>query len=212
MKILEITTCLPCRNRCSYCPQELLMKNYRGIDTLTLEKFKEMLKNVPKDVIINFAGFVEPFQNNECVDMIVYADKMGYKIKVFTTLVGFTKKDADKIKHIKFDRFYIHELNTETEKIEYPFITDRMNEAEYKPFLTSRAGNLWKVPYKEQVTGCLAQGNCSDAVALPNGDLYCCMDYGLTKKLGNIFEMNFNDIPKLTEFKLCHYCEYAKTN
>jgi hypothetical protein len=38
------------------------------------------------------------------------------------------------------------------------------------------------------------------------------MDYGLTKKLGNIFKNNFDDL-KLKEFKkfeLCHYCEYAK--
>jgi len=211
MKILEITTMLPCKNRCSYCPQDLLMSQYKGVMNLTLTKFKEMLKNVPEDVVINFAGFVEPFQNPECVDMIVYADKKGHKIKVFTTLVGFKPEYADKIKHIKFDRFYIHELNAETEKIDYPFITDRMNDAEYAPFVTSRAGALWEVPEKP-FRECKAQGNCSDAVATPNGDLYCCMDYGLTRKLGNIFEMNFNDIPKLTEFKLCSRCEYNQAS
>jgi hypothetical protein len=163
-----------------------------------------MLKNIPKDVILNFAGFVEPFQNPLCADMLVLADKLGYKIKVFTTLVGFTKEMADKIKHIKFDRFYVHDIG---QKKDYPFVTESMTEEQYAPFVTSRAGNLWEVPTKP-FGRCAAQGNCSDAVATPNGDLYCCMDYGLTRKLGNIFEINFNGIPKLGGFELCAKCEY----
>jgi len=204
MKILEITTDFPCKNMCSYCPQKLLIENYKGRPTLTHYAFLKMLESVPKDVILNFAGFCEPFQNPECSNFIVMADRLGYKIKVLTTLVGFTEDDAFKIKDIKFDRFYVHDIG---QPKDYPFVTESMTDAEYAPFITSRAGALWEVPEKP-FGECKAQGNCSDAVALPNGDLYCCMDYGLTRKLGNIFKMNFNDIPRLTEFELCKFCEY----
>ena len=204
MKLLEITVAVPCKNKCSYCPQDLLNSRYKGTPVLTLKKFEQLLANIPTDVVLVFAGYCEPFQNQECADMILLAHKRGYKIKVFTTLVGFTKSDADKTKDIPFERFYVHDIG---QPKDYLFITDSMTDEEYKPFLTSRAGVLREVPRKQYFRGCNAQGSCSDAVVVPNGDLYCCMDYGLTRKLGNLFIINFNDIPKLTEFELCHYCE-----
>jgi sulfatase maturation enzyme AslB (radical SAM superfamily) len=209
VKIIEITTCIGCVNRCKYCPQDLLLSKYKGVKSLTLDKFNELLTHIPKDVIINFAGFVEPFQNQECVDMILSADEKGYTMKLFTTLVGLSEKDAKRLKDVKFERCLVHQLDGKPIR-QYPFITERWNEEKLAPTITSRAGNLWPVERKDEFKKCLAQGNCSDAVVLPNGDMYCCMDYGLTHNMGNLFKMNYEDIKPLGNFELCHTCEYSQ--
>jgi len=207
--MIDITTCLPCKNRCSYCPQDILMKHYKGIKILTLKKFDEVLKNIPKSVELLFCGLGEPFQNPECADMILLAHSKGHKIRVFTTLVGLTDKDAKKIKDIPFTRFFVHELlNFPDSHRKFSFVTERMTEVELKHFLTSRAGNLYPVPRKPFVSGC---NPCSDGVMLPNGDFYICgMDWALKHKMGNLFKTNLKDIKKKEIYELCYYCEYAK--
>lgn len=204
MRLLEVTVSIGCTNKCSYCPQYLVVSRYKGVKSFTLKSFKKLLKNVPIDVIIVFAGYCEPFQNPKVVDMIEYAYYKNYKVKVFTTFVGYKSEYTKRLKKIKFERFYHHNIG---QKGNYPFVTDGMTDQEYAPFITSRAGILWDVPRKDYFRGCAAQGSCSDAVVLPNGDTYCCMDYGLTRNLGNLFEIKFDDLHKLTEMELCHYCE-----
>lgn len=204
MRLIEITVCVPCNNRCSYCPQDILEKKYKGVKSFTLQTFKKLLINIPLDVILVFAGYCEPFQNPEVVDMLEYAYRVGYKIKVFTTFVSYNPEYTERLKKIKFERFYHHKIG---QFGNYPFVTDGMTDEEYKPFITSRAGLLWEVPRKDIFWGCKAEGSCSNAVVLPNGNTYCCMDYGLTRNLGNLFKIHFDQLHKLTEMELCHYCE-----
>ncbi len=59
-------------------------------------------------------------------------------------------------------------------------------------------------------------------IVLPNGDVFlCCMDYGLEHRLGNLLEMNYEDLFKGSEMTriqkglkdqkteiLCRYCEW----
>ena len=208
--MIDITTCVFCKNGCSYCPQELLKKHYKGTKTLTLKKFKQVLNNIPTTIELLFCGFVEPFQNPECVDMMLYAHKKGYRIRVFTTLIGLSEKDAERIKDIPFTRFFVHQLDTPESMRDFPFVTERMNKDELRPTLTSRAGALYPVAKKPNVVGCWP---CSDGMMMPNGDFYpCCMDWALRHKLGNLFETDVIDVLKKKKkiYPLCYYCEYAK--
>jgi len=201
---IEITTCLFCKNNCSYCPQNVLANNYKGELNLSANNFKKILKNIPKNVIIDFAGFCEPFQNKECADMILYANEQGYKVMVWTTLVGLTDKDVKRIEKVPFLVFSVHDIGQE--KRDYPFITDW-----HKAIPNSRAGNLYEEKRKDNINGCSRGDNFDTNVMLPNGDVVlCCQDYGLKHILGNLFKIRFEDLLRQKDYELCHRCIYAK--
>jgi MoaA/NifB/PqqE/SkfB family radical SAM enzyme len=106
---VEFTTRIGCPVAClKYCPQEVIAKNYQGEKNLSLEKFKKYLEGIPKDQTIIFSGLSEPFTNPECVDMIEHTYKNGYKVWMFSTLVGLSPKDAERVAKIPFDRFCLH--------------------------------------------------------------------------------------------------------
>lgn len=110
--VMEISVQSGCRINCKYCPQELFLRSYYrdGHETrhLSLKNYKKCLDKLPKNTIISFCGFVEPFLNPETVDMIEYTWKMGYDIKLYTTLVGLTKEGFEKIRNIPFHYVVLH--------------------------------------------------------------------------------------------------------
>ena len=66
--ILEVTPKIGCSVNCKYCPQSLLLNRYfkdkkDRQSMMTLEDYKRVLDKVPKDLIIDWSGFVEPFFN-----------------------------------------------------------------------------------------------------------------------------------------------------
>jgi len=60
---------------------------------------------LPEDVIIIFAGFSEPFLNEDCTRMILHAHRKGHPLCVFTTAVGLSLEDVEQIKGIPFSAF-----------------------------------------------------------------------------------------------------------
>jgi sulfatase maturation enzyme AslB (radical SAM superfamily) len=112
MAHLEITTKVGCRVACSYCPQDLLNKAYKGNPresyNLSLEVFKECLEKVPLSVRIHFTGFSEPFLNPDCAKMVAHAASRGYMIEVSTTLIGMTPEDVKIMEHVEFKLFNVH--------------------------------------------------------------------------------------------------------
>ena len=106
--LFEITTCIGCSVACKYCPQKILTRKYQGNRMLQFESFKLAIDKVPKDRMIAFSGFSEPFLNPNCADMICYAHELGHPIMLATTLVGMTMHDFEKIKHIPFHIFTLH--------------------------------------------------------------------------------------------------------
>lgn len=203
MNHIEITTMLPCVNRCSYCPQALLAEMYGGKAKLDLETFKLMLKNIPQDVEIHFSAFSEPFGNRESSQMMAWASNQGYTIVVYSTLNGITKEDIEIIKDIPFKEFNVHLIGID--RPELPFTHNTISVE--NPI--SRAGNLFPIAETDR-TKCSRNSEFKQNVVLPNGDLYlCCMDYGLKHKLGNILEENYNDIKRETNYELCKSCEVA---
>ncbi|HUU88255.1 MAG TPA: radical SAM protein [Candidatus Glassbacteria bacterium] len=102
---MEITTCVPakgCIVDCVFCPQRLLEKKYTGTRYLRLDGFKFLLDKIPEEVRITFAGFVEPWLNKECTDMLLYANEKGHQISVFTTGIGMSPDDVERIKDVPY--------------------------------------------------------------------------------------------------------------
>ena len=109
---LEITTTIPkkgCVVDCVFCPQRTLQKIWDSKHftshkerTMTMEQFKMVIGKLPKEVRITFSGFIEPFMNKHCSDMMVYAHEQGHRVSAFTTAVGMTLEDVEKIKNIPF--------------------------------------------------------------------------------------------------------------
>jgi len=108
---MEITTIIGCPMRCKYCPQDKLINAYKKrshVSRMTFETFKKCLDKIPKKVRIDFSGMAEPWLNPECTKMLLYAHKKGFKIAVYTTLVGMKLSDINLIKNIPFKIFNIH--------------------------------------------------------------------------------------------------------
>jgi hypothetical protein len=102
---LEITTIIPekgCVVDCVFCPQRLLEQNYKGERIMSLDSFKRMIETVPKEVRITFSGFVEPWMNKNCTEMVLYAHEQGHPVSVFTTGVGLSVADLEAIVDIPF--------------------------------------------------------------------------------------------------------------
>lgn len=103
---LEFTTSIPkkgCVIDCAFCPQMTLLDVYDSDKTMSLENFKKVIDKLPKEVRITFSGFTEPWLNRKCTDMLLYAHEQGHPISAFTTGVGMTLEDIERIKDIPFN-------------------------------------------------------------------------------------------------------------
>jgi hypothetical protein len=112
-KWVEFTLDIGCPNNCEYCPQDVLLKKYYEKDksrksTITLDDFKVLLKNIPRDIDINFAGFGEPFRNSQAIDMIDYAIREGHFVHIYSTLFGLTKEQIISFKYMRISSFVVH--------------------------------------------------------------------------------------------------------
>ena len=89
---IEISAVKHCSIRCTYCPQDQLLKsssNEKNSSNLTLDKFKEYLNNLPKEYLtIYWTGYAEPCLNKNFPEMVEYAYNLGIKQGISTTLVG----------------------------------------------------------------------------------------------------------------------------
>jgi radical SAM protein with 4Fe4S-binding SPASM domain len=115
-KTLEITTTIGCPIRCEYCPQSILLKEYKKISNcfvLSYDNFVLWINKIPKEVDIHFTGFSEPWSNESCTKMLIYAHQNGHKIAVSTTGIGLKEDDIDQIKEIPFKFFYLHIIDAD---------------------------------------------------------------------------------------------------
>lgn len=100
--VAPITTKVGCPIQCKYCPQDVLLRAYKKrknpVMDLSFERFRQMLNKIPKDVIISFTGFVEPFANPECMDMLMYTLDEGYVVRLFSTLYNVSIDDYSRFK------------------------------------------------------------------------------------------------------------------
>lgn len=108
---MEITTKIGCSVNCRYCPQDVLCRTYsdRHKDNLlSLDNFKICLNKMPEDILILFSGFVEPFLNPQCIDMIEYSVQQGHRTLLNTTLVGMSLEDAHRLVELPMGMVTLH--------------------------------------------------------------------------------------------------------
>lgn len=111
--VIEVTPKIGCNVNCKYCPQDLLLKNYykndkNRISEMTLELYKKYLSNMPQETAVDFSGFVEPFLNNEVIDMMEYTAKSGHKMTLFTTFKGLTYDEFKRVSKLPFEFVCLH--------------------------------------------------------------------------------------------------------
>lgn len=118
---LDVTTMIGCPVACVYCPQDKI-KNYKGEHLLTIETFGKCLDKIPKTIDehgfvfprIEFSGFVEPYTNPHCSELIILAYQKGFtNITLYTTLRGMHLDDFEKIKKIPLLFVSIHLPDTD---------------------------------------------------------------------------------------------------
>jgi hypothetical protein len=80
----------------------VLTSSYQGQRIMSLEDFQRWIDKVPTEVRITFSGFVEPWMNKRCSDMVLYAYQQGHPVSVFTTGIGMSIADIESIAHIPF--------------------------------------------------------------------------------------------------------------
>lgn len=136
--MIEITTKLGCSVNCKFCPQELYIKEYLKKGTpdtvLSFENYKICIDKLPQNTIVEFAGFTEPFFNAQCMKMIQYARKKGYRVNLFTTLRGLKLDQVDELLETEFEEFVLHVPDQEGYAVipidnEYKEIVKRLSAA-----------------------------------------------------------------------------------
>lgn len=108
---LDITTHIGCPIRCKFCPQDVLVEAYTkrlGVWMMSFNTFKTCIDKLPKPSEINFSGLAEPWLNEHCLDMMLYAHDCGHVITCYTTLQGMKRDIPELICHIPFKYFVIH--------------------------------------------------------------------------------------------------------
>jgi hypothetical protein len=218
---LEITTKIGCPVNClKYCPQDVLVKRYKGERELTLENFKLLLKTVPKTVDVRFSGFCEPFANRHAIDMMEYAYRQGYLITVFTTLYQATEDDVARLSKLKFGIFRLHfpdgvamkipiteaymrnvfAVIQNVKNVSFMTMNDEFKTVGREDFVRGKISRTRPVRFCPQLY-------YPDFVLLPNGDLQlCCQDFGLWHTVGNLFK---EDYPTIRARFLAHKRDYA---
>ena len=235
---IEITTVVGCNVGCRYCPQDELLRKYflygKPEKILSFDVFRACIDKIPSKVHTHFSGMAEPWLNDQTTNMIAYASQKGHMIAIYTTLVGMSLEDVDRIKDlpgiydivihlpdiqgycdIPITSDYLCLLKSLRslmgDKIRYhchgevhPAVMDSMDMKPWMP-MHDRAGNVkngFSPCFKEGRIHCIrVKGRLMNRnVLLPNGDvLLCCMDYGMDHFLGNLLEIDYNDLFRSAE-------------
>lgn len=114
-RTLEVTTNIGCRIRCTYCPQSLLIRQYKALPDykhkkrfMSLDLFANYLSTVPPSVDVHFSGFAEPWHAPDCTAMVRHTINRQHEVAVFTTTDGMTSKDIEALENIPLKRFVVH--------------------------------------------------------------------------------------------------------
>lgn len=250
--ILEISTVVGCSMKCNYCPQKLHTQSYQSKERMmSMETFSICFNKLPDNLQIQFAGMAEPWINPNATEMLLMAQ--DHPIQVYTTCYGMTLEDVEKIKHIPFIHFCLHlpdedgimKINITDEYLKVVHACLSLNNVnkmcvgnlhsrvkdvtgnvpDSNNSLISRAGKLIPIEKKKGHLYCSSMPHKLDHnILLPNGDvLLCCMDYGNEHIIGNLLEMEYDELFKSEEYKrieeglkdddsniLCRTCEISK--
>lgn len=166
---VEITTVIGCKVNCRYCPQSLLLKKYfrdnpNRESVMSMDTFMTCLEHLPQECHVMFCGMAEPLLNPMCGDMIYQTYKSGRGIELYTTFLGITMEELEKIWDIPMNYVNVHVADING-YADIP-VTDEYLE------LLKKAINHKGKNGKPFINACNAQGEVHPKVkALCNGKL-----------------------------------------
>jgi hypothetical protein len=161
--------------------------------------------------------------------MIIYAYEKGHPIGLFTTLVGLSSTDAQRLKDIKFEIIFLHLpdsygnanipitseykevlgfIMTTYPKIVYVSMNDFFQTNHRESLMRGRVTKRKKAPVE------CTKFKDPQFMVLPSGDVHlCCMDMGLQYKMGNLFKNTYDEIKKSGTYpkNICYYCDSSRT-
>lgn len=246
MKTLEFTLVSACALKCRFCPQDVLAENYSSAKRFDVDGVLAVLKKLPKDCRVDFSGFAEPFLNPLAGTFIGMAKRMEFEVHVYSTLIGLHLSTIPQLKETPPDYFRVHvpdptglRVNEEQWMTLHALFLETGIQATYMamsrpsetisrylaerrikvelPQMLSRAGNLWRPNVGGKFKGC-SMDRWHSNVIMPDGSVYgCCMDYGLSVPLGNLFAQEYGEIHEAAEkwkrakhdTDICSNCEWA---
>jgi radical SAM protein with 4Fe4S-binding SPASM domain len=80
---------------------------------MPFKTFATCLSKMPAGAEMSFAGFAEPWLNNRATDMAEEANRQGRTWEIYTTCVGMSEKDVDRIVAAQPIRIKLHLPDTE---------------------------------------------------------------------------------------------------
>lgn len=223
---LDVTTARVCSVNCRpWCPQMEFRQAYGDQQFhLQFEDFKLALSKTPRRVNIVFAGFSEPFMNARALDMIELAKAEGFKVGLFSTLVGLRPEDVPRLKAVDF--FVLH--LPDDQGIAHMQLTDLYCRTLATAFQTlkidqysrmtlgfygqDRAGNAPVKAHERHVRGPFYCRRLThpQPVMLPNLDLLLCsQDWLMKHRLGNLREQSYDEIIDGELFREIRRSRYA---
>lgn len=93
-RFIEISLYLGCPVDCDYCPHENLRDN-TSEKYFNIDKLKNIILKIPKNVGIVFAGMSEPLFYKELVSITNFANANGCKLSIATTLPDNPKNNLE---------------------------------------------------------------------------------------------------------------------
>lgn len=233
-KEFPIALGLGCRVNCAYCPvHSIHVPAYNALGGATLmtpDLLRFYLRTVPRDSILVWSGFSEPFLNPHFPQIIRDYHAEGWKMRLDTTLAGCSLESARLVSEIPWTFIKIH-LPSHGDKmrvavtpqyleilrtvvatasfkcfvyfgIPYPEVKAITDSvpADYYTTLHTRAGNLKPSPVRHS-------GKVRECLwlrrghLLPNGKLcLCCEDWGIQHVLGDLNTQTYAEIFKSPPF------------
>lgn len=103
---------LGCKVACDYCPvADVHMPAYfklGGKRIMTPDLLRKYLKSVPRDSILVWSGFSEPFLNPQFPAMIREYHEAGWQMRLDTTLSGCTREAAELVASVPWTMLKLH--------------------------------------------------------------------------------------------------------
>ena len=217
-RFLQISTVKTCSMNCyPYCPQLKFREAYGNrADFLSFDDFALALSKTPKDVQITFSGFAEPFLNIRALDMIELARSEGFRVALFSTLVGLRAEKVEKLKdsldyfciHLPDDRGIAHIPMNDGHKETLMAAFQTLKIDDYSRMsdefgFNDRAGSCDKMKHRHVKGPFFCQMLITpQPVMLPDMRMtFCCQDFQLHHIIGDMRTQTFDEITKGEEFK-----------
>jgi len=110
---IDITTRIGCSVNCKYCPQDVFLRQYYKGDRnresfMSVDTLVRCIEHMPDNSSFQFAGFVEPFLNPDCVELIRKVCEMGRIVNLYTTLVGLDERKLREVMELPIDFITLH--------------------------------------------------------------------------------------------------------